>query len=71
MKHFLNKRNTKIIVICIIVFMLFNLLGGFIIGFAGQTRLDIFLGFLSYAIWGVVFAIILIFVDWMMGRRKK
>ena len=74
MKNYIQnyiKKHITIIVICVLVFLFFNWFGGLVIGTAGQTTKEKLLGYLAYAAWGVVFAIILIFVDRMLGRKKK
>lgn len=71
MKYFLNKQNRTIIIISVLVFLFFNFIGGIVVHTAGQTALETFLSYLAYAAWGLVFGVLVIFVDWMMGRRKK
>ena len=60
----------KIITICVIVFLFLNLIGGLIIGWAGQTPKQILLGFLTFLVYGLVFGIILAVVDHLLPKKK-
>ena len=60
----------KIVVISIIVFLFFNLFGGLIIGWSGQTPLQILLGFVTFAVYGLTFGVIFAIVDRLLPKRK-
>jgi hypothetical protein len=67
----MKKRRITIIVVSIIVFLFFNFLGSMVISASGQTGLEIFLSYLAYAAWGLIFGIILIFVDSFLTKKGK
>lgn len=64
------KTNLKIIVICVVVFLIFNLIGETVLGSSGQTQIEIVQDYGLYALYGLIFAVILIGVNFVLGRRK-
>jgi hypothetical protein len=67
----MSKKNFTIIGLCVVAFLFINFLGGLVIHTAGQTALQVALGYLYYAIWGLIFGLVVIFIDWAMGRKKR
>lgn len=65
------KKKLTIIIVSILIFLFFNFLGGWVIGRAGQTNMEILLGYLMFAAYGLVFGLIFIFVDWILARKGK
>lgn len=65
------KNNLKIVIYTILVFMFFNLVGGLMIGWAGQTSSGILTGFGMFALYGLIFGIILVFVNYFLAKIEK
>ena len=65
------KKYLKTIIIFIIIFLFLNLLSGLIFGFTGMTSIGILEGFGFFALYGLIFGIIYIFVDKLLAKYGK
>ena len=65
------KNNLKIVIYTILVFLILDLIGNSIIGWAGQTSLEILKSFGMFAIYGLIFGLIMVGVNYFLKKMGK